>query len=200
MQQVDALINGLAHADNAPAAYRQPGLLHVCQRFKALVVATRADDLGVELAAGIEVMVVGVESGFLEPLGLRFGQHAQRAAHLQPQLANGRNHLQHFVEMAVVAHLAPSGAHAKAGAARLLGLARSFEHRVELQQAMPVDAGMVAGRLRTIGAVLGTAAGLHRQQCAKLHLAGRVVRAVGRGRLVDEFKQRRMVDLRHIGP
>ena len=62
-----------------------------------------------------------------------------------------------------------------------------------------LEAGVVVRRLRAVGAVLGAAAGLHRQQRAELHLVGRVVLAVDELRAQDQLRQRQVVDRANLG-
>ena len=52
-----------------------------------------------------------------------------------------------------------------------LGGARGIEDRVAAHQLFGIDPGVVVDALRTIRAVLGTAAGLDREQRRNLHLA-----------------------------
>ena len=121
------------------------------------------DDLAVELGRRVEIVVVVVEARVRELLGLPVLQHAERRAGLQSQRLHAAHHVEHRVEVAIL-RTAPRGAHAEARRAGFLRAARRVEHRVEPEHGLVADAGVVARRLRAVAAVLGTAAGLDRQQ------------------------------------
>ena len=55
---------------------------------------------------------------------------------------------------------------------------RGFHDRIEREQLLACHAGVIARRLGTIAAILGTAAGLDRQQGRQLHRVRRVMRAM----------------------
>ncbi len=112
-----------------------------------------------------------------------------------PRRAHAANHLQHPVEGAAVLHLAPRRAHAEAGRARFLRLAGGRQHLVGLHHPAGIDLGLVARRLRAVGAVLGAAAGLDRQQRAELHLARIVVAAVHLCGAEDQIEKRCVVEI-----
>src|SRR6516162_6289613 len=61
------------------------GLAHMVQRLQAIGIDAGRDDLAVEFRRGVEIVVVIIESGLLEPPRLRRGQHAERRAGLQPE-------------------------------------------------------------------------------------------------------------------
>ena len=60
----------LAHADDAAAADVDAGVAHMRQRVEAVLIGAGGDDLAVEFRRGVEVVVVIVEAGRLEPLRL----------------------------------------------------------------------------------------------------------------------------------
>ena len=66
------------------------------------------------------------------------------------------------------------------------------EHVVDVEQGLALEPGLlgVMGRLRAIFAVLGTGAGLDREQARELHLAVFVVAPMHRPRLIDQVEQR----------
>ena len=118
-------------------------------------------------------MVVGVEPGLLEAAGLVAAEHAERDAGLQAERLHARG---------------PSRGRGRTGRRRAprarrrpcrsgsapasLALRRGVEHVVDVQQRLGLDLRRVMGRLGAVAAVLGAAAGLHREQDADLHLAG----------------------------
>src|SRR5690606_23148423 len=155
-----------------------PRLSHAPQGGEAIVVAAGRDDRTVVFARGVEVVVVSVEAGFLQPPRLILGEHAERAAGLETEIFDPAYHVEHAVELAAVAHLTPRRPHAEAGGARLLGTARRADHIVDVEEALPADLRLVVGRLRAVGAILGTSAGLDAEERAQLNRALGVDRAV----------------------
>ena len=63
----DAVGPRLAHADDAAAAHRDAGGAHVLEGIEAVLVDARRDDLAIELGRGVEIVVVVIEAGRLEP-------------------------------------------------------------------------------------------------------------------------------------
>ena len=128
--QARALRPRLAHADDAAAADGNARAAHARERVEPVVVVARGDHFAVELRRGVEVVVVVVEPGVAQRLGLPVLQHAERAAGLEAERLDAAHHLEHRREVAVLGP-APRGAHAEARRALRLRRARSREHRVE---------------------------------------------------------------------
>jgi hypothetical protein len=160
----------------------------------ARVVDARADDRAVVLARGVEVVVVGVEARFGEPLRLPIGEHAEGAARLEAQRLHAAHHVEHAVELGAVTHLAPGRAHAETRRSRSARAASGFEHLAGVEHAFATHARLVVRRLRAIRAILGAAAGLDAEQRAQLHLAAVVQRRVNLARAIDEREQRPRVE------
>ena len=169
--QPGAVVVALAHADDAAAADVDAGAAHGAERIEPVLIDARGDDLAVEFRRGVEIVVVVVEAGRLEPLRLRLGQHAERGAAFEPERAHAFDHGADLLEVAIL-RLAPGGAHAEAARAGALGGARLGQHGVDAHQLLGLDAGRVFRALRTIGAVFRAAAGLDREQRRDLHLGG----------------------------
>ena len=197
-QECATVVDGLAHPDDAAAADGDAGLSHVPQRPQPVVVLAGGDDVPVLLAAGVEVVVVRVATRFLQTARLVRSEHAQRAAGFHAEMFHAANHLQHAVELRPVLDLAPGRAHAEACRAGLARLSRRREHFVGREQRLGLHAGLVAGRLRAVGAVLGASAGLDREERAELHLVVAEIRAVHSLRAKDEIHQRQVVDRAHF--
>jgi hypothetical protein len=161
----------VAEADDAAAADLDAGVADMGEGIEAVVIGPGGDDLAIELGRGIEVMIVVVEAGVLEPAGLVRGQHTEGDAAFHAERADTANHLADGVEVAVLGR-APGRPHAIAGRAAGLRLARGVEHGVDVHQPLGLDTGVVLGRLRAIGAVLRAAPGLDRQQVGHLHPVG----------------------------
>ena len=125
----------------------------------------RGDDLVVELGAGVEVVVVVVETGGGEFLRLAGAEQAQRQAGFHAEVLDRAHHLDDAVEIAIL-RPAPGRAHAEAAGAPVLRRFRRHLHLFELEQLLALDANLVLAsrRLRAVAAVLGTTAGLDRQQ------------------------------------
>jgi hypothetical protein len=64
----------LAHADYTAAADMQAGIAHAAQGIETVPVFARVDDVAVELGRRVEVVVVVVEAGIGELLGLALFQ------------------------------------------------------------------------------------------------------------------------------
>ena len=78
----------------------------------------------VVLGRRVEVVVVRVEPGVVEPARLLLVEHAEGHADLEAEVVDLAHHLEHAVELRVVLHLAPRGTHAEAGDPLRLGAAR----------------------------------------------------------------------------
>ena len=70
VEQGDAVVVGLAEAEDAAAADGDAGGLDVGEGAEAVLVGAGGDDVAVVFGGGVEVVVVGVEAGVLEALGL----------------------------------------------------------------------------------------------------------------------------------
>lgn len=78
--QADAVAVLLSESDNATTANAQAGGPDRLDRLEALVVLARGDHGRIELARGVEVVVVGGQAGLLQLLGLLRAQHTERRA------------------------------------------------------------------------------------------------------------------------
>ena len=192
------MLAALAHADDAAAAHMDAGIANMAQGLQAVLVAAGGDDLAVIVGRGVEVVVVVVEAGGAQAHALLARQHAQRDAGLQPQRLDLAHHLAHRVEVAVLG-AAPGGAHAEAPRPAVAGGARRRRDRFDIHQPGGLDASVVARRLRAIGAVFRTAAGLDRQQGADLHAVGGMVAAMHRMGAVEQIVERLGVEREGFG-
>ncbi|MDF9863611.1 hypothetical protein M2437_002593 [Methylorubrum pseudosasae] len=143
---------------------------------------------------------VGGEPRFREALRLALRQHAERHAGFHAQPAHAAHHLQHRIEIRPILGLAPRRAHAEAVRPVGLGGGGLLQHRVDRHQPLAGEVGaLVVGRLRAIGAILGAAAGLDRQQGRPLDVGGVVMRPVHDARPMHEIEQRHVVDRLDLG-
>jgi len=182
VDEADAVRVGLAQADDAAGADVDARVADVREGLEALVVGAGGDDGGVELARGVEVVVVRGQAGLLELAGLLLVDHAQRDADLHAHGAHAGDHLLDVLEGGLAAaHVAPGGAHAEARAAVLLGDAGGGEHVLDGAHAGGPEAGVVARGLGAVGAVLAAAAGLDVHERAHLDGGGVVEAAVDGG-------------------
>ena len=151
-----------AHANDAAAAYVQARLAYLAQRIQPVVLGARRNDLAVKLGRGVQVVVVVVEAGVLQLLGLAFLQHAERGAGFHAEPAHRLDHFDHAVEVTLFG-AAPCRAHAKTRRAFFAGSTRCGYHHIECQHVLVIHVRVIARRLRTVTAILRTAAGLDRQ-------------------------------------
>ena len=135
--------------------------------------------LAVELRRRVEVVVVGGEPGRRERVGLLL-RSACRAcstppcpgrARRAPSRARGRT----ARRRARRATRRPCRSASRPARARCVAASVSSSR---LTRSVRVDVGLVVRRLRTVGAVLRTAAGLDAEQHAALHFVGAVMRAM----------------------
>src|SRR6185436_2611496 len=103
----------LPHTDDAAAADMEAGVSHTIERIQPVVLGAGRNDFAVELGRSIYIVVVVVEAGGLELLGLAFPEQTQRRATLEPFRAHRLHHFDHLLELALLG-AAPGRAHAKA--------------------------------------------------------------------------------------
>src|SRR3546814_1295453 len=70
LQQAGALCASFAHADDAAAAGFHAGRAHLFQRVEAILKRAGVDHLAVKLRRGIQIVVVVIEPGGLQRIGL----------------------------------------------------------------------------------------------------------------------------------
>ena len=123
-EQVDAVVIALAQTQDAAATDGDPGATDVLYGIDAVLVGAGGDDFRVVIFPGVQIVVVGGETGLLELLRLGRVEHPQGAADLHASGGDGADHFEHAVKFLTVANLPPGGTHAEACAAvrrRLLG-------------------------------------------------------------------------------
>ena len=69
-----------------------------------------------------------------------------------------------------------------------------FANRDWIHQLLARNAGLVVRALRTVGAILGTAARLYREQPAELNFVGLVESAMRKLRLENQLGERKIID------
>ena len=188
-QQAGAVVQRFAHAEDAARADLHPRLAHVGQGLQALGIGAGGDDVAVELRRGIQVVVVVVQAGGGQRLGLLLVEPAEGHAGFQAHGLHALDHLQH-VGHVLRRRVLPGGAHAEARRADGLGLGRRLQHLLHLHQLFLVQAGVVVAGLRAVLAVLRTGAGLDRQQGRDLHAIGVEVPAMHGLRLEQQVVER----------
>ncbi len=179
----------LTHADDAAATDVDAGAAHAVERLQPVVLGARADDLAVELGRRVDIVVVVIQAGGLELLGLTVPEQAQRRACLQAFGAHRFHHLRHLLELALL-RAAPGRAHAEARGAVLLRQPGRGHHLLERQQWLAGDSGVITSGLRAIAAVLRAAAGFNGEQRGQLHGVGVEVLPVHAVGAVDEVVER----------
>src|SRR6202034_4794437 len=98
----DAVVTGLAHADDAAAADMDTGFAHVIERRETIPVGTGGDDLAVELGRRVEIVIVVIEPCVLEAARLRRREHAERRTGLEAECPDALDHGANAVEVAVL--------------------------------------------------------------------------------------------------
>ena len=170
----------------APQHSSIPLLAHEAAGFGPLVPGVRGDDGGEEGAGRLDVVVVAVHPALGQPCGLIFGQHAGTDGDVEARLlADERHELQEALHGALVG--AAHGQHdAELRCAECGGLAGGGEDLLGIEEGRGLDGRVEAGRLRAEVAVLGTSAGLGREDPLDLHLGP----APGQPDLVGQRGQR----------
>jgi len=185
------------HANDAAGADVDARVPHMVQGVQTVFLGMAADDLAVKILVRVQIVVVVIQAGFLEAGGLLFLQHPQGNAGFQTQGLHGADHFRHLIQVFVL-RATPGGPHTEAGRAVGLGHLGCRHHFIHAHQLFPFQARIVAGRLGTVAAVLGTTAGLHRQQ-------GRTLDGVGVEMLpmhllgpVDQVHERQFIQGQHF--
>ena len=199
MEEANPVGAVLAHADDAAAAHVDPRLADALERLEPVAIGAGGDDLCVIFGRGVDIVVVIVESRLGEPIGLVVGEHAQGHAGLEAHRLDPLDHRQDRIHVAVLG-AAPSRAHAEALRTRGLCLARGFEHLLDHHQLGRLEVGLVACRLAAIAAILGTAAGLDRQQGRELDRVGIMILAVHALGPPEQVVERQIEQRRDLGP
>ncbi|MNM62420.1 hypothetical protein D3C81_737500 [compost metagenome] len=134
-------------------------------------------------------MVVVIESGFGQRLGLLLVELAQGHAGFQAHGLDPFDHLQH-VGHVFGRRMLPRRAHAEAGRADGLGPGCLFEDLLHFHQLLFFQPGVVVTGLWTIFAIFRAGAGLDRQQGRNLHAVRVEMRAVHGLRLEQQVIER----------
>lgn len=199
LEHREAIFEAFAHADDAAGADVDAGAADAFEGVEAILVGAGGDDLVVVVGAGVEVVVVGGEPGFGEAFGLGVGEHAEGAAGLEAEGADGFDHVEDLVELFAVARGTPCGTHAESRGAVGFGSAGGLQHGVDIHEVFAGKLGVVMGGLGAVAAIFGAAAGLDAEKRAELDAVGVVVLAVDGLRAVDEFGEGELVDGADLG-
>src|SRR6185312_15908844 len=76
-QHPATIVPALTETENASAAKCKAGLPRGAESGQAVVISSRGDDVRVVLAAGIEVVVISVQTGLFQAACLRRREHAE---------------------------------------------------------------------------------------------------------------------------
>ena len=142
-------------------------------------------------------MVVVIETGILQTGNLIILKHAKGHAGFHTQLFDAFDHGGQHIHIAVLG-AAPCGTHAVAGRAALFGFLGLRDHALDLDQLGRGQFRAIAGRLRTIGAIFGTATGLDRQKLGALDLIGIEMGTMHSLRLVKQVHERLVINLARL--
>ena len=145
-------------------------------------------------------MIVGGHACFLELASLLVTELAEGDADLHAELAHLADGLEHRLETAVAGfHTLPRRAHAEAGGAALAGLLGKRKDLVASHELSGLHAGVIAGALGAVGAVLAASARLHAQQGAELDIILVPILQMDRAGALDQVEKRAAVDLFKLG-
>ena len=136
-------------------------------------------------------MVVVIQPGLGQAIGLLAVQHAQCHASLEAFLAHPLHHFQHAFEIPAT-RVAPRRAHTKAAGAGLTGGARGFDHCIDIHQFFRLDSGFMVHTLRTVATIFRTTPCLDTQQSTDLHLVGVEIPAVDLLSTVQQVIERQL--------
>ncbi len=140
-EQLGAVVERLAHAEDAAAADVHPGRTHVLERVEPVLERTRADDLAVVGRRRVEVVVVEVEPCLLEAVGLPAGEHAERGAGLQTERFHALDELGNLLDVAIPGRT-PGRSHAEAGGPGVFRPPRLGQDRLLRHQLLGRDPGL----------------------------------------------------------
>ena len=169
----DAVVEPLAHADDAAAADMDAGVAHVVERVEPVLIGARGDDGAVIFRRGVEVVVVVVEAGRLSaaPPARRSACRAWRRSPAPSALTPSTMAQTWSRSRSLGARqAAPMQKREAPEALAARASASTASIAISFSALTPVS---YCAALRAIGAVLRTAAGLDRQQRRDLHL-GRI--------------------------
>ena len=145
-------------------------------------------------------MIVGSQSRFFQPSGLRLGQHPERAANFHPQRRNAAHHFEHVLEFPALGSVSPGRAHAEARHAAARRLSRHFDDVLRVQQSLPLHTRVIMRALRAIGAIFRAPSCLDGNQLAGLHAVRSMVPPMNRLRPEHQLRQRHPVNLLDFSP
>ena len=196
LDHFEAILDGFAEAEDAAAADGHAGVLDVADGIEAILKGVGGDNVGVVFGGGVDVVVVGGDSGFLEFLGFRFSEFAEGDADFHAHVGDGADDVEDLLEpLGAIAHSAPGGTHAKAGGAAVAGGFGSLDDVAFLHESFGIDTGVVAGGLGAVGAVLRAAAGFDGEEGAELDLGGGPVFFVDGAGFLNEIEKGEVVEV-----
>ena len=169
-REVDALLERLAHAEDAAAAQLHARVAGEAGRADPVVVAVRRADRREQLAARFEVVVVAADARGREAIRLFGCQQPEGARDLEAGLALHRVDCVDDASEQPLLRAAHRDDDAELGRAGVTRCVRGREDLVDVEERIDVDARVVADRLRTERAVLGAGAGLGVDEALELHL------------------------------
>ena len=194
LNHLETVFGGFAEAEDAAATDRHAGVLHVADGFESVVVGVSGDDLGVELARGVDIVIVGGDSGFLEGFCFFGTELAESDADFHSEVGDVADDIEDLVEaLGAAADSAPGGSHAEAGGSIFSGGASAFHDVVAFHEAIGIDTGLIASGLRAVGAIFGAATGFDGEKGAELNFVLGPVGFVNLAGLFQQFEKRELV-------
>ena len=191
----EAVVDVFAEAENAAAADGHACLLCVADGAEAVVEGVGGDDVRVMLGRGVDVVIVGGDTGVFQLARFGLAELAERHTHFHAERGDVAHDVEDVIEfLGAAAHAFPGRSHAEAcGAAGLCG-AGFLHHLFLFHELLALHAGAVARALGAVAAVFAASAGLDGEEGAELHFVLRPVFLMHGAGLLEETEEGLVVD------
>ena len=145
LEHAEAVLGRLAETQNATRADRHPRILDMAEGVEAVLIGVGRDDIRVVLGRGVEVVIVGSDTGLFQLRSLDRAQFTEGCADLHAEFAHAGDDVEDLIEtLRPLLHSFPRRAHAEAGRALFASEASPLEDLVFLHEPLCRDAGGVA--------------------------------------------------------
>jgi hypothetical protein len=161
-----------AQPKNPPAADGDSSFAYCFNGAETIVEGSRGDDLSVEFAACIQVVVVRVETCLFQAMRLLLIQHPQGRARFQAERLDLSHHAQNSFEGLTVRSASPRSSHAETRCAAFLRMLGRGSDLIKRKQRLARHVRSVVSGLRAIAAILRAAASLDGKQHTTLNVGG----------------------------
>src|ERR1700722_5488806 len=169
MNERDAILCALTHAENTSRADRETCFFHTIDRFDTVIISSCCDDLRIKFSRGIEIVIIGVKSCIFQFYCLLLSQHPECTAYLDSKGGDLCDTLENGVKSFSITHLSPCSANADAGGACSNRSYGRIDKLLNLQRRQRRNFRFVMGGLRAVFAIFGTPSCLKRNECTALY-------------------------------